>query len=117
VLDVLETERLQENARAVGEHLLIGLRRLMEQHEVIGDVRGSGLMLGFEMVENRTSLSPAAKRASYLADRMRDRGILLGTDGIHHNVIKLRGPLCMTLADAEMMLSALDETLREDGAR
>jgi hypothetical protein len=90
VLDVVEEERLQARALRVGGHLAAGLRRLQERHAVLGDVRGSGLFLGLELVRDRASLEPAAEEASYVVDRLRERGVLTGTDGPHHNVLKLR---------------------------
>ena len=94
VLDVLEEEGLQENARAVGDHLLRGLRSV--EHESVGDVRGLGLFLGVELVRDRVTLEPASAEASRVVNRLRELGILAGTDGPHHNVIKLRPPLCFT---------------------
>jgi 4-aminobutyrate aminotransferase-like enzyme len=117
VLDVLEEERLQENARRVGGRLLRGLRELQSRHAVIGDVRGAGLYLGVELVRERGSLEPAAEEAAYVADRMRERGVLAGTDGPFGNVLKLRPPLCFSDEDAGLLLAVLDEVLHEDGAK
>jgi 4-aminobutyrate aminotransferase-like enzyme len=109
VLDVLEEERLQENALTVGEYLLNGLRRF--RHELIGDVRGLGLFLGIELVRDRVTLEPASSEASRIVNRLRERGILTGTDGPHHNVIKLRPPLCFTKEDADRFIDVLDEVI------
>jgi 4-aminobutyrate aminotransferase-like enzyme/Ser/Thr protein kinase RdoA (MazF antagonist) len=109
VLDVLEEERLQENALTVGEYLLNGLRRL--RHELIGDVRGLGLFLGIELVRDRVTLEPASSEASRIVNRLRERGILTGTDGPHHNVIKLRPPLCFTKEDADRFIDVLDDVI------
>ncbi len=117
VLDVVEEERLQERALRVGGHLLAGLRRLQERHAVLGDVRGSGLFLGVELVRDRASLEPAAEEASYVVNRLRERGVLTGTDGPHHNVLKLRPPLVFTEEDADLLVETLDAVLEEDGAR
>jgi len=116
VLDVLRDERLQDNARGVGNRLLSGLRGLMERHPLVGDVRGSGLFLGVELVRDRVTLEPAAEEAAYVVDRLRERGVLTGTDGPHHNVIKLRPPLRFSRDDADLLLSELDGVLGEDGA-
>ncbi len=117
VLDVVEEERLQERARCVGGLLLEGLRGLQERHPVIGDVRGSGLFLGMELVRDRASLEPATEEADYVANRLRERGVLTGTDGPHHNVLKLRPPLVLSEDDARLLLGTLHEVLEEDGAR
>ena len=100
MLDVLEEERLQERALRVGRHLLAGLRALMERHALIGDVRGSGLFLGVELVRDRATLEPAPEEAAYVVNRLRERGVLTGTDGPHHNVLKLRPPLVFSEGDA-----------------
>jgi 4-aminobutyrate aminotransferase-like enzyme/Ser/Thr protein kinase RdoA (MazF antagonist) len=109
VLDVLEEEGLQENARVVGNYLLAGLRGL--KCDLIGDVRGAGLFLGVELVRDRATLEPASTEASRIVNRLRERGILTGTDGPHHNVIKLRPPLCFTKKDADHFVETLDEVL------
>lgn len=116
VLEIMQEEKLQENALRVGEHLLNGLRELMTRHRIVGDVRGSGLFLGIELVRDRNSLEPAADEAGEVVNRLRDAGILAGTDGPFHNVIKLRPPLIFSKADADFLIGALDGILREDAA-
>lgn len=117
VLDVLEEEHLQQNASRVGTHLSNGLRALQERHALIGDVRGSGLFLGIDLVLNRDTREPAPLQASYVVNRLRDCGILTGTDGPHHNVIKLRPPLVFSQADADLFVSTLDRILQEDASQ
>src|ERR1043166_4950251 len=117
VLDVLEEEHLQENARSVGSLLMSGLKALMPKHPVIGDVRGAGLFLGLEFVLDREAIEPAARQAAYVVNRLRDRGILTGVGGPHHNVIKIRPPLVFTHQDAEFFVKILDEVLEEDGSK
>ncbi|MBK9944585.1 MAG: aminotransferase class III-fold pyridoxal phosphate-dependent enzyme [Kouleothrix sp.] len=117
VLDVLDDEQLQANALRVGSYLLDRLRGLMARHALVGDVRGSGLFLGIELVRSRATLAPAAAEASHLVNRLRERGILAGTDGPHHNVIKIRPPLVFGLPDADVLVAALDDILAEDVAR
>ena len=117
VLDVMRDERLQERARRVGAHFIAGLKRLAERHSIVGDVRGSGLFLGIELVRDRGTLEPAGAEAGYVVDRLRDRGILAGTDGPFHNVIKVRPPLCFSEADADLFVSTLDAVLAEDPVR
>jgi 4-aminobutyrate aminotransferase-like enzyme len=111
VLDVVEEERLQDHARDVGGALIDRLRPLVERHPLVGDVRGSGLFLGVELVKNRETLEPAAAAASEVVNRMRHRGILLGTDGPFHNVIKIRPPMPFTREDGEHLTQAFEETL------
>ena len=116
VLDVLEEEHLQNNALEVGRYLFARLEALKEKHALIGDVRGSGLFLGLDLVLDRETRKPAPNQASYVVNRLRQRGILTGTDGPHHNVIKLRPPLIFSQADADLFVRTLEEILKEDAA-
>jgi 4-aminobutyrate aminotransferase-like enzyme len=113
VLDVLRDEALQAHALRVGERMLAGLRALADRFELIGDVRGSGLFLGVELVRDRGTLEPAGMEASFVANRLRESGILLGTDGPHHNVVKIRPPMPFGIADADLLVGALERVLAE----
>ncbi|HEY6109320.1 MAG TPA: aminotransferase class III-fold pyridoxal phosphate-dependent enzyme, partial [Gemmatimonadales bacterium] len=113
VLDVIADEGLQENARLIGERVQAGLRSLASRHPSIGDVRGLGLFLGVELVRDRTTLEPAGEEAGYVASRMRERGVLVGTDGPFHNVLKIKPPLVFTREDADQLVATLDEVLSE----
>ncbi len=117
VLDVLEEDHLQQNALKVGAEWLEKLRGLQAHYPVIGDVRGMGLFLGIDLVTDRDARTPAATQAHYIVNRLRDRGILAGTDGPHHNVIKLRPPLIFSSSDAAFFTSTLSEVLAEPPAR
>jgi 4-aminobutyrate aminotransferase-like enzyme/Ser/Thr protein kinase RdoA (MazF antagonist) len=117
VLDVLEEDHLQENALRVGNYLIARLKSLKGKHALVGDVRGSGLFLGVDLVIDRESREPAPNQASYIVNRLRERGILAGTDGPHHNVIKLRPPLIFSQADADLFVATLDAILAEDAAQ
>jgi 4-aminobutyrate aminotransferase-like enzyme len=111
VLDVVQEERLQEHAHAVGASLLRRLHDAVGGHPLVGDIRGSGLFLGVELVKDRATQEPAAEEASAVADRMRDRGILLGTDGPFHNVLKIRPPMPFTDEDAAQLTDVLASVL------
>jgi 4-aminobutyrate aminotransferase-like enzyme len=117
VLDVLEVEQLQQNALRVGNGLLCRLKQLRERHSLIGDIRGSGLFLGVDLVRDRATREAATEQASYVCNRLRERGILTGTDGPFHNVIKLRPPLIFSDADADLFVTTLEATLDEDPAQ
>jgi len=117
VLDVLEEEHLQQHALRVGGHLIEDLKALQARRALIGDVRGSGLFLGIDFVLDRETREPARLQASYVVNRLRDRGILAGTDGPHHNVIKLRPPLVFSEGDADLFVKTLDDILQEDAAQ
>jgi len=111
VLEVVQEENLQAHALAVGERLLDGLRALQQHHEIIRDVRGSGLFIGVELVSNG---KPAGIEAANVVNQMRERGILLGTDGPHHNVLKIRPPMPFSEENAEELIATLRETLDRD---
>jgi 4-aminobutyrate aminotransferase-like enzyme/Ser/Thr protein kinase RdoA (MazF antagonist) len=117
VLDVLQEQCLQANASRIGRILCDELERLEQRHPLIGDVRGSGLFLGLDLVRSRETRQAAPDQASYVANRLREEGILTGTDGPHHNVIKLRPPLIFSESDAAYFCAALEQILCEDPAR
>lgn len=111
VLDVIEQEGLQENALVVGSRLKAGLAALMARHELIGDVRGKGLMLGLELVRNRLTKEPATAEALELLDQLREVGVLVGKGGLEGNVLRIKPPLCLTPEDADFAIEALDYAL------
>ena len=111
VLETVLDEQLQAHAQRVGVRLLAGLNEIAERHEIVGDVRGRGLFIGVELVRDRDSLAPAGSEASVVANRMRDRGILLGTDGPFHNVLKVRPPMPFNERDADRLVAELDAVL------
>jgi 4-aminobutyrate aminotransferase-like enzyme/Ser/Thr protein kinase RdoA (MazF antagonist) len=114
VLDVLEQEQLQAHSLELGNYLLERMRPLVDKHAIVGDVRGSGLFLGMELVRDRVTLEPADAEASYLVNRMREHRILLGIDGPYHNVVKMRGPLPFSKDDADFFLDVLNKVLQEE---
>ncbi len=114
VLDVIAEERLQAHALRVGDHMLGALRSLADRFPLVGDVRGSGLFVGVELVRDRGTLEPASAEASFVAERMRELGILLGTDGPHHNVIKIRPPMPFDESDADWLVDTLAHILTSD---
>jgi 4-aminobutyrate aminotransferase-like enzyme len=111
VLDVIEDEGLMENARIAGERFQEGLRELAASHPIIGDVRGLGLFIGAELVRDPDTLEPATGEASAVVNAMRERSILLSTDGPFDNVIKIKPPLVFTAEDADRVVSELDAVL------
>lgn len=111
VLDVLEEENLQENAADVGDYARKGLERLAQKHGPVGDVRGSGLFFGAELVADRQARTPDSDLATKVINDMRRSGVLMGKLGIHQNATKIRPPMPFTIANADLMLSALDDAL------
>ena len=114
VLQIVKEEGLQQNAKAVGNYLTKQLQNLQTRHPIIGDVRGIGLFIGFELVRNRETQEPAAEEATYLANRMRDRGVLMSTDGPFHNVLKIKPPMCFNSANVDFLIDNLDKVLSAD---
>ncbi len=113
VLDVMRDESLQTHADAVGRQMLASLQAIAPRHDLIGDVRGSGLFLGVELVRDHHSLGPADAEASYVSNRMREEGILLGTDGPYHNVVKIRPPMPFNAENADRLVETFDRVLGE----
>ena len=113
LLDIIEEERLQENAAAMGRRLFEGLRELQARHAAIGDVRGMGLFAGVDLVTDRERRSPASAVAQYVQERMRECRILLGCEGPALNVLKVRPPLTIEANDIDLVLELLDQVLSE----
>ncbi len=111
VLDVLEDERLMQNAATLGRRIRDGVRVLAARHPAIGDVRGRGLMIGVEVVADRAGRTPDPVLASRVQNGMRQRGVLIGTTARAGNVLKVRPPLAVTADDADLVLRVLDESL------
>jgi 4-aminobutyrate aminotransferase-like enzyme len=114
VLDVIERERLAEQAGQVGAYLLAALKRLAVRHELIGDVRGSGLYLGVELVRDRHTLEPAGPEALYVCERLKEEGILLYPNGPHGNVLKIKPPMTFRADHADLLVTVLDQVLSEE---
>jgi 4-aminobutyrate aminotransferase-like enzyme len=113
-LDVLRDEQLQSHALHIGQRMLAGLRPFVDRHPIVGEVRGLGAcFLGVELVRDRATLEPAGSEASYVANRLRELGILLGTDGPYHNVVKIRPPMPFNAEDADLLVSTLDRVIGE----
>ena len=111
VLDVIERDRLQARARIAGEQLISGLNRLAESHREIGDVRGKGLFIGIEIVTDRRTREPHPDMAGSVVETARSNGVLLSTDGPHHNVIKIKPPLVITDDDCERFIATIGAAL------
>jgi 4-aminobutyrate aminotransferase-like enzyme/Ser/Thr protein kinase RdoA (MazF antagonist) len=111
VLDVLEEERLEQRAADVGTYLHDRLRELMERHDAIGDVRGSGLMIGVELVGDRYMRAPDADLTHAVMNCMKDRGVLVGSTGPQGNVLKIRPPLILSIEEADVISETLHASL------
>jgi 4-aminobutyrate aminotransferase-like enzyme len=112
VLRVIREESLQENALKTGNYMKTELRKMQKEFPVIGDVRGQGLFLGIELTNQE--LTPQTEKAAYLANRMRELGILMSTDGKDVNVLKIKPPIVFSKQHAEQLLVGLQRVFRED---
>lgn len=110
VLAAIEHQGLQENAKVVGAHALGLFKELQNRYEVIGDVRGRGLMIGMELVKDRETKEPAAELTAAVADEISD-GVIVSKSGAHANVLRLVPPLCLSAEDAEEVVERLDAAL------
>lgn len=113
VLDVIEDERLRENAIAVGGHLLDGLNKLKEKHQLIGDVRGVGMFIGVDLVKDRATREPATAEAQHILTRLKQERILFSADGPNRNVLKFKPPMVLAVDDADRLLKVLDAVMDE----
>jgi alanine-glyoxylate transaminase/(R)-3-amino-2-methylpropionate-pyruvate transaminase len=111
VLDVIDEEGLQENAREIGARLKAGLEKLKAKHPLVGDVRGRGLMLGVELVLNRATKEPAREATADVLEEAKNMGLLLGKGGLFGNVVRFKPPFCITAADADFAVAVLDAGL------
>ncbi len=111
VLEVIEKENLQANSLKLGNALLAGLNKLKEKHQIIGDVRGRGLMLGIELVRDRASKAPATAECAQVVENARELGLLIGKGGLWGQTIRFAPPMCLTQADADFTLAVLDEAI------
>jgi alanine-glyoxylate transaminase/(R)-3-amino-2-methylpropionate-pyruvate transaminase len=114
VLDVIDEDGLQENSRVVGGRLKAGLKRLMDEHDLIGDVRGMGLMLGVELVRDRATKAPAKAETLELLELTREMGLLIGKGGLDGNVIRIKPPMCVTAEDADFALDVIHRALQSN---
>ncbi|MGI8482465.1 MAG: aspartate aminotransferase family protein [Chthoniobacterales bacterium] len=108
VLEVIEREQLQQNSLKLGDRLLGGLEKLKQKHNIIGDVRGKGLMLGVELVKDRSTKEPAKTECAQVLETCREMGLLLGKGGLHGQTIRFAPPMCVAEADADFLLEVMD---------
>ena len=111
VLDVIEGEGLQHNARDTGSYLKAGFAALARKHALIGDVRGAGFFIGVEMVSDRDSKTPATAQTTRIVNALRERRILISATGPAGNILKVRPQLPFGREHADLLLGALDEVL------
>ncbi len=111
VLDAIDEDGLQENSRVLGKRLKEGFLELAKHHHLIGDVRGMGLMLGVELVRDRSTKQPAKQETLAVLEAAREMGVLVGKGGLEGNVLRIKPPMCITAEDADFTLDVLDRAL------
>lgn len=114
VLDVLQEERLLENAQRVGSYVLAGMRALQKKHPIIGDVRGKGMFFAVEMVADRQTREPAGARTKTIVNALRERGVLISRIGLGDNILKIRPPMVFSTENADLLLATLDSVLSSE---
>ena len=113
VLEVMDRENLQQNCLEVGGYLLDGFRGLMAKHDIIGDVRGKGLMTGIELVKDRGTKEPATEACVRVWERAKTLGLLIGKGGFFGNVLRIKPPMCLTRPDVDFMIDVLDRAFSD----
>lgn len=111
VLTILERDGLAAHAQRIGDRVRDGFRQLAEHHDLIGDVRGDGLWIGVELVQDRSTREPATSATQRVVEGMKARGILLNRIGEFGNVLKMRPPLPFAEEHAELLLTTMGEVL------
>jgi len=113
VLEVIDRENLQKNSLKIGGYLIEGLERLMSRHDLIGDVRGRGLMTGIELVKDRKTKEPAKDECAQVLERSKEMGLLIGRGGFYGNVLRIKPPMCITREDVDFIIGVLDTAFGE----
>jgi 4-aminobutyrate aminotransferase-like enzyme len=112
-MEIIAEENLIENARLMGQILQDGLKAMMKSHEIIGDVRGRGLLMGVELVKDRKTKAYATEECGQLMELCKDKGLLIGKGGLFGNVARLAPPLSISKDQITHMLKILDEAFHE----
>ncbi|UVK88757.1 aminotransferase [Pseudomonas sp. B21-051] len=113
VLDVMEEEKLWENAQVVGGHFKARLEALIDKHPLVGAVHGSGFYLGVELIRNRETLEPATEETTLLCDRLRELGIFMQPTGDDLNILKIKPPMVTSRRSVDFFVDMLDRVLEE----
>jgi alanine-glyoxylate transaminase/(R)-3-amino-2-methylpropionate-pyruvate transaminase len=111
VLRGVDEDCTQENAKTLGDYLKLQLTQLMARHALVGDVRGSGLMMGVELVKERDTKAPAEGTAGLVAEHARENGLIVGKGGVFGNVLRINPPLCIEKSDIDFAVDILDRGL------
>ncbi len=116
VLKVIEEENLVRNAFTVGNYLIEQFKNLQKKYPVIGDIRGSGLNLGIDIVKNPQSKEADTELAGQIVNKLREKEILIGTDGPFDNVLKIKPPMCFTKENVDFFIEKLEQIFLKSAA-
>ena len=114
VLDIIKQEELQKNAHETGTYLLDRLKDIQNKYNIIGDVRGRGLFIGIELIKNYDKMVPAPDEAELVVNQMRQKGVLISSDGPDHNVLKIKPPLVFNRNNADYFLESFEAVMSEN---
>lgn len=109
VLRVIEDDDMMRNAKRSGDILMQGLQKIKDKHDVVGDFRGRGLMVGVEFVKDRTTKEPAPDEAATIAELAKDSGIIFGRGGVFGNILRINPPICASEEDMVFLTDVLDD--------
>jgi alanine-glyoxylate transaminase/(R)-3-amino-2-methylpropionate-pyruvate transaminase len=113
VLRAIEEDHTQQNAKTLGDYAKDKLEALKNKYDVIGDVRGSGLMMGVELVKDRNSKEPAEEEAGRVSESAKDNGVIIGKGGALGNVLRINPPLCLQKEDVDFFVEVLDNSFNQ----
>jgi 4-aminobutyrate aminotransferase-like enzyme len=112
-VDYMLNEHLAEKSAADGEYAMKSLNELAHKHDIIGEVRGKGLMIGIELVKNQRTKTPASQEAGKIRDICREKGVLIGHGGVKSNVVRIQPPLVISREQLDTVIDVLDQSLKE----
>ncbi len=113
VLEVIDRKHLQQNCLERGNQLMEGLKTLMSKYDLVGDIRGKGLMIGVELVRDLKTKEPAKDECAYVFERAKELGLLIGKGGLYGNVLRIKPPMCIAPPDVDFILEVLETSLKE----
>jgi alanine-glyoxylate transaminase/(R)-3-amino-2-methylpropionate-pyruvate transaminase len=102
---------LHLNAEKIGGYLLSELSKLKDKYDIIGDVRGAGLMIGVELVKNKETHEPAKDICNEMMELTRERHLLFGKGGAYGNTLRIQPPMCLTMEDAKYIVEAFEDAI------
>lgn len=112
VLDAIEEDSLQKNSKDVGTYMLLELAKLRDKFEIVGDVRGKGLMIGIEMVTDKNSRHPLpAEEINQIWEDCKDMGVLIGRGGLYNQTFRIKPPMCITRKDVDFAVEVIHTAL------